>query len=91
MSITGILSRKCPVAKVVARDSYNANMITALAGADPGFCLRGVQQENKGTLGDLGGLPQEIFKKWCDLVHFQSALTPLKGAPTKKLLRKRPL
>ncbi len=28
--ITGILSRKFPVAKVVARDNYNANMATAL-------------------------------------------------------------
>ncbi len=30
MSITGILSGKLPVAKVVARDSYNANMVAAL-------------------------------------------------------------
>ncbi len=31
MSITGIfLSRKLPVAKVVARDSYNANLVAAL-------------------------------------------------------------
>ncbi len=30
MSITDILSGKLPVAKVVARESYNANMVVAL-------------------------------------------------------------
>ncbi len=61
-----------------------------VAGADPEFCLRGGgSARKKGHVGGLEGLPQEIFKKLCDLVHFQSALTPLKGAPYQETIEKK--
>ncbi len=40
MLITGIFSGKMPVAKVVARDSYNANMLAALSPCSKFHCIK---------------------------------------------------
>ncbi len=40
MSITDILSRKLPIAKVVASASYNANMVVALYHCSNIHCIK---------------------------------------------------